>query len=181
MRISHAYYRRNPLPLVLLRTKAAAVRATHKVQLQLRESGVQLLNRLLPVDQVHGEAIDGVKESEAFPAARGVNQVVDARWLGLGGKDAGGLLQLVHRVDGEGGASELSLGGCLYAEHKGLGSVAAVICPWADALGLEEAKVVHEEAGGVHLFCAVLVVDMCDVVEFDLVWVVRVVGHSGCV
>lgn len=157
----------------------ASRRGTHKVQLELRELGVQLLDRLLAVDEVHGEPIDRVEERDGLPAAGCVDQIIDARRLRLGGQDLGGLLQLVQGLDGEGGACELGLGGSLYAEDKGLGAVAAVIRPWADALGLEEAEVGHEEAGGVHLFCAVLVVDMGDVVEFDLVWAVGV-GHFGC-
>lgn len=144
---------------------------THKVELQLRELGVQLLDLLLAVDEVHGEAIDGVIKRDALAAAGGVGQLVDVGGLRLGRQDLGGLLQLGQGVDGEGGAGELCLGGGLDAEDKGLGPVAAVICPWADALGLEEAEVAHEEAGGVDLFCAVLVVDMCDVVELDLVCV----------
>lgn len=176
MHNSHAYY---PPPGFPPGT-TATMRGTHKVQLQVRELGVQLLDRLLAVDQVHGEAIDRVKECEALPSARGVHQIVDARWLHLGGQDLGGLLQLIQGFDCEGGAGELCLGGSLHAEDKGLGPVSSVICPWADALGLEEAEVGHEEAGGIHLFCAVLVVDMCDVVELDLVWVVRV-GHLGYV
>jgi hypothetical protein len=147
---------------------------THKVELELRKLGVHLLDSLLAVDEVHGEAVDGVVKGDALAAAGRVGQLVDVRRLRLLRQDLDGLFQLGEGLDSEGGAAKLGLGGGLDAEDKGLGPIAAVICPRADALGLEEAKVDHEKAGGVHLLRAVLVVDMGDVVEFDLVRVCHV-------
>lgn len=107
--------------------------------------------------------IDGVAERHTLATARGILQLVD-----LGGlrKGLGRMLEIVQRLDNEGGAEELVLIALLGDNGDGLGAVAAVVGAVPDAGGLGEAEVFVESSGGVDVL--VLVCREGDANELDL-------------
>lgn len=147
------------------------------VDLEDGKVGVPRLDGGLAVDEVEGEAVDGVVKGDGLAAAGGL-EVVDVGGLGRSGQRLGGEDEVLLGRDGEGGAAELGLVRGLEGEDEGLGAVAAEVGRLADGLGLLEAKVVHEGLGVVDLF--VLVEDVGDAHQLDLLGRVgRVAGRHG--
>ena len=140
-------------------------RETYVVDLQFGKFGIHGLDLSLAVDQMEGEPVDRVVEGHALAAAGCVCYFMNGGRPGLCRQDLNCLLQLFLRLHGEGSAAKFRLVAGLEGNHKWFLSIAPVEGLLANAIRLEKAEVIHKLVGRLNVL--MLVVHMCDVVEFD--------------